>query len=127
MQKSILLLVILIFSSTAFSQKFQQLDELYYELPDSVDLKNPDFFNQDNKIYTPGKEFIFSYRIYKNGDSLRVRVHQSGDTKTKNWTFVKQGQTDSLIIGYLGIQVKKGYGGLDQLFPDYSQTVIEQN
>jgi hypothetical protein len=45
-------------------------------------------------------------------------------TGTPNWTFVKI--PDSLTIDKISFKVLNGYGGLDELFPDYSQTVIQQ-
>jgi hypothetical protein len=115
------------FCGLVFGQNFRQQDNLYYELPDSVTVKNTNFFNLDNNIYKPGIEFKFSYQIIKNGDTLLVRVDKKGDTKTSNWTFVKEGNVDSLTIQYVSFKILEGYGGLDQLFPDYSQTVIQQN
>ena len=113
-------------SISMLAQSFRQLDGLYYETPDSANNRNKDFYNLDNRVYTPGKEFTFSYIIIKNADTLLVRIDSSGDTKTHNWTFVKKKDADSLTIQKLGIKVLEGYGGLDQLFPDFSQTVIQQ-
>ncbi|MCX6275710.1 MAG: hypothetical protein NTV09_10945 [Bacteroidetes bacterium] len=109
------------------AQSYRQLDGLYYETPDSANIGNKDFYNMDNRVYIPGKEFIFSYLIIKNADTLLIRIDSSGDTKTHNWTFVKKKDADSLTIQKLGIKVLEGYGGLDQLFPDFSQTVIQQS
>jgi len=39
---------------------------------------------------------------------------------------VKEADTDTLTIRYLSFKVQSGSGGLDNLFPDYSQTVIQQ-
>src|SRR2546423_3903264 len=115
------------FCELVFGQKYRQQDNLYYEFPDSMTVKNKKFFNLDNNIYKPGIEFKFSYQIIKNGDTLLVKVDKTGDTKTSNWTFVKQQNADSLTIHYLSFKILEGYGGLDHLFPDYSQTVIQQN
>jgi hypothetical protein len=115
------------FCQFVFGQKYKQQDNLYYEFPDSITVKNKNFFNLDNNIYKPGIEFKFSYQIFKDGDTLLVRVDKIGDTKTSNWTFVKERDGDSLTIHYLSFKILEGYGGLDQLFPDYSQTVIQQN
>ena len=116
-----------LFCELVFGQKYQQQDNLYYEFPDSITGRNKNFFNLDNNIYKPGVEFKFSYQIIKNGESLMVRVDKTGDTKTPNWTFVKEQNVDSLTIQYLSFTILEGYGGLDHLFPDYSQTVIQQN
>ena len=115
------------FCELVLGQEYQQQDNLYYEFPDSINVKNKDFFNLDNQIYKTGVEFKFSYQIIKNGDTLLVRVDKIGDTKTSNWTFVKEKNADSLTIHYLSFKILDGYGGLDHLFPDYSQTVIQQN
>jgi len=32
--------------------------------------QNVNFFNQDNRIYPPGKAFVFSYEIFKGDPSL---------------------------------------------------------
>lgn len=127
MKWNLLIFCIVIFFKPVIGQKYQQQDNLFYEVPDSNNIKNNNFFNLDNHIYKPGLEFKFSYLIIKNGDTLLVRVNKRSDTKTSNWTFVKNRDADSLTIQYLSFKILDGYGGLDQLFPDFSQTVIQQN
>lgn len=127
MKKILLLFLLMFFCKLIYGQKYQQQDNLYYEFPDSITVKNKNFFNLDNNIYKPGVEFKFSYQIIKNGDTLLVRVDKIGDTKTANWTFVKEQDIDNLTIRYLSFKISEGYGGLDHLFPDYSQTIIQQN
>ncbi len=127
MKRILLILICTSFCELVFSQKYQQQDGLYYEFPDSLNVKNASFFNLDNHIYKPGMEFKFSYQIIKNDDTLLVRVAKLADTKTSDWTFVKEQKSDSLTIHYLSFKVLDGYGGLDHLFPDYSQTIIQQN
>jgi hypothetical protein len=85
-----------------------------------------DFFNRDNEIYLPGREFVFSYRLMKGGKSFYCRTSERGDVKTKTWSLVKTSAADKLTIKYIGFRVLPGYGGLTQLFPDYGQTVIQQ-
>lgn len=109
----------------AFGQ-YQQEDGLVYESPDSANKTNPEYFNRDNIIYTPGREFLFSYFIIKDNDTLFCRVDKKGDFKTKNWSLVKPNNVDSLTIKFTGFKVQHGYGGMDNLFPDYSQTIIQQ-
>lgn len=111
---------------TVVGQHYQHQDSLFFEVPDSADLNNPHFFNRDNRIYKPGMEFKFSYRIMKQHDTLLVRVTRSGDTKTSNWTLVNHREADSLTIQFLSMKILEGYGGLDALFPTYSQTILEQ-
>lgn len=111
---------------TVVGQHYQHQDSLFFEVPDSADLHNPHFFNRDNRIYKPGMEFRFSYRIIKHADTLLVRMTRSGDTKTANWTLINHREADSLTIQFLSIKILDGYGGLDDLFPDYSQTILEQ-
>ena len=127
MLKVCFLFFAIIFCISVCGQKFEQQDGLWYEVPDSANLKNKDFFNLDNNIYIPGREFFFTYQLIKNGDTLRVRVNHRNDTKTQNWSFFKNNEEDSLTISYLSFKVKNGYGGLDALFPEYSQTIIQQN
>lgn len=116
---------ILMFSIVTVSgQHFQHEDSLFFEVPNSVNIGNENFFNLDNKIYKPGKEFIYSYQVIKDGDTLLIRVNEKNDPGTPNWSFVKI--ADSLTIDKISFKVLKGYGGLDHLFPDYSQTVIQQ-
>lgn len=120
-----ILSVIFLFTIAAVSgQHFQNEDSLFYEVPNSVNIGNENFFNLDNKIYKPGKEFIFSYQIIKDRDTLLVRINEKNDSSTPNWTFVNT--EDSLTIDKISFKVLNGYGGLDDLFPDYSQTVIQQ-
>lgn len=121
----VILAAILFFSiETGFGQHFQHEDSLFYEVPNAVNLGNENFFNLDNKIYKPGMEFIFSYQIIKNRDSLLIRINEKNDPSTPNWTFVKR--ADSLTIDKVSFKILNGYGGLDDLFPDYSQTIIQQ-
>jgi hypothetical protein len=126
MRKAFTLLTAILITEFVCGQQFQQQYGLYYEVADSINRKNKDFFNLDNNIYTPGREFIYSCQIIKNGDTLGIKVNQSGDTKTQSWSFVKETEIDTLTIRYLSFKVQSGYGGLDNIFPDYSQTVIEQ-
>ncbi len=119
-------IILLPFFSPAQGPDYQQLDGLYFESPDSLEIRDQDFFNLDNAIYVPGREFLFSYTLLKDGESLLCRNDGRGNSKTKEWSFVKAASADSLTIQFMGIRVLKGYGGLDQLFPDYSQTVIQQ-
>lgn len=121
----LLLSLIFLFTTGAVSgQDFQHEDSLFYEVPNSANIGDENFFNLDNQIYTPGKEFIFSYQIIKDRDTLLIRVNEKNDPDTPNWTFVKI--ADSLSIDKISFKVLDGYGGLDDLFPDYSQTIIQQ-
>lgn len=95
------------------------------EVPQST-TRDVDFFNRDNHIYIPGREFIFSYTFMKHHNRYCCGTSQAGDTITNRWTLVKPSESDPLVIKCLAIRVLSGYGGLDQLFPDYSQTVIQQ-
>lgn len=122
-----LILLFTLFCSVASGQNYQQQDDLFFELPDSTNIRDKNFFNVDNHIYKPGREFKFSYQIIKNGDTLMVSVDKIGDPKTANWSFVKEKNADSFTIRYVSFKVLDGYGGLDHLFPDYSQTIIQQN
>ena len=106
--------------------QFQELEGLAFESPDSIQVKNKNFFNDNNWIYQVGREFIFSYTIIKNGDTLLCRVTKRGDPVTGNWTFVRAVNKDSLTIRHISFKILEGYGGLDELFPDFSQTVIQQ-
>lgn len=126
--KSILLIFLFtFFCAVVFGQNYQQQDDLYYELPDSTTIQDKNFFNVDNHIYKPGIEFKFSYQIIKNRDTLMVSVDKIGDPKTSTWSLVKEKNADSFTIRYVSFKVLDGYGGLDHLFPDYSQTIIQQN
>lgn len=106
------------------AQHFHHEDSLFFEVPDSGNIGNEDFFNIDNKIYKPGKEFVFSYQIIKGSDTLLIKVTEKNDPKTPNWIFTKI--ADSLTIDKISFKVLHGYGGLENLFPDYSQTIIQQ-
>jgi hypothetical protein len=88
--------------------------------------RDPDFFNRDNTIYVPGREFVYSYTIRKGGHEVYCRTDAAGDPATRNWSFVERAAVDPLTIRYVGFRVLPGYGGMDDLFPDYAQTVIEQ-
>jgi hypothetical protein len=88
--------------------------------------RDHDFFNRDNTIYVPGREFVYSYAIHKGTTELYCRVDAADDPATKSWTLVERTAVDPLTIRYLGFTVLAGYGGMDDLFPDYSQTIIRQ-
>jgi hypothetical protein len=100
-------------------------DGLLYEVPVSK-TQDPEFFNKDNTIYKPGREFVYTYSITKDREAFICRTHAVGDFETKNWTLVRAAERDALAIMRLGFKVLPGYGGLDELFPDYSQTVVQQ-
>lgn len=127
MNLKLLIFFTAIFFETITAQEYGQQDGLYYEFPDSSQIKKKNFFNIDNHIYKPGLEFKYSYVIINKNDTLLIRVDKLGDTKTPNWTFVNKQDGDSLTIYYLSFKILDGYGGLDNLFPDFSQTVIQQN
>ncbi len=88
--------------------------------------RDPDFFNRDNTIYVPGSEFVYAYTIRKGGREVYCRTDAAGDPATRKWSFVERAAIDPLTIRYVGFRVLPGYGGMDDLFPDYAQTVIEQ-
>ena len=118
--------VLICSSLTCFGQEFGSENGLYFEAPAASDSANENFFNQDNRIYTPGKRFVFSYEIFKLGDTLSVNVNEVNDPKTPTWKFVNTHGEDSLTIKFLTIEIQDGYGGMDDLFPDYSQTIMRQ-
>jgi len=55
-----------------------------------------------------------------------LNVNEVNDPKTSTWKFIKPGDEDSLTIKFLAIEIQDGYGGMDDLFPDYSQTIMSQ-
>lgn len=106
-------------------RKLQDADGLQVELPNPA-IDDPNFFNADNRIYRPGREFVYSYTVVKDGSDVLVRTSAVDDTETRNWTLVRPEQADGLTIRNVGFEVMDGYGGLDDLFPDFSQTVVTQ-
>lgn len=104
--------------------QYDQLDGLYFEVPEKNNT-DQNFFNRDNQIYTIGKEFVYSYRLYRDRQSTFVTVQQKNDPQTKSWRFTNS-KIDSLTIQFLSFTILDGYGGMDHLFPDYSQTIIQQ-
>src|SRR5262249_30644513 len=98
---------------------------LLLEVPDAG-RRDPDFFNRDNTIYLPGRTFVYSYAIRKDGAEVLCRTDAAGNHETKAGTFVKRGDADALTIRYVGFTVLPGYGGMDDLFPDFGQTVVAQ-
>lgn len=109
----------------AADNPFKNSDGVLVEDP-GTNNQDHNFFNKDNKIYLPGQEFIYSYTIKKNQKELYCRTNAVNDTDTKNWTLVNSDQIDDLTIKYIGFKVLPGYGGMDNLFPDFSQTVVQQ-
>ena len=120
----IVLLLLSLAAISSASAQFEQLDGLYFEVPGKNNT-DQNFFNRDNKIYTAGKEFVYSYRLYRDRQSTLVTVLQKNDPQTKSWRFTNS-NIDSLTIQHLRFTVLDGYGGMDHLFPDYSQTIIQQ-
>lgn len=118
--------VLICSSLPCFGQEFGNENGLYFEVPGESDSANENFFNQDNRIYTPGKTFVFSYDIFKLGDTLSVNVNEVNDPKTPTWKFVNTHEEDSLTIKFLTIEIQDGHGGMDDLFPDYRQTIMSQ-
>lgn len=124
-RKIISLFVLMLTVSSAAFPQFKNWNGLDFEVP-ATSNTDENFFNRDNKIYRPGREFLFSYTFSKNGESSYCRIPERGDSDRKKWTFVDPKNADSLTIKFIGIKVLDGYGGLESLFPDYSQTVIQQ-
>lgn len=132
MKISAFLLILLFGLFISADNQFKNSDGVLVEDP-GTDNQDHDFFNKDNKIYLPGHEFIYSYTIKKNSYTIKknqkklyCRTSAVNDTDTKNWTFVKPNEIDDLTIKYVGFKVLPGYGGMDDLFSDFSQTVVEQ-
>lgn len=65
MNLKLLIFFTAIFFETITAQEYGQQDGLYYEFPDSSQIKKKNFFNIDNHIYKPGLEFKYSYVIIK--------------------------------------------------------------
>jgi hypothetical protein len=114
-------------SAAALSDDRELKDEdgLLYETPVSK-TQDSEFFNKDNTIYKPGREFVYAYSIRKDGEAFICRTNAVGDFETRAWTLVRPAESDSLAIMRLGFKVLPGYGGFDELFPDYSQSVVQQ-
>ena len=112
-------------AETGRDPRLQDADGLLVEDPRDAG-SDPDYFNADNRIYLPGREFIYSYSVRRYGRELLVRATERDDPATKNWTLVDSADADGLTIRYVGFRELEGRGGLDDLFPGYGQTVVQQ-
>lgn len=107
------------------AQKFT-LDDMAITVEkfDSQD-KDENRYNRDNKIYTVGKNFTFTYRYQDKAgiDMLMAKadtVSQSGG----DWKLVRADSKNANMVSRLVLSVKPGRMPFLQVFPDYNQTVV---
>ncbi|NML65658.1 hypothetical protein HHL22_10620 [Hymenobacter sp. RP-2-7] len=88
--------------------------------------KDQNRYNQDNRIYTVGKRFTFSYD-YRDPTGCRLQLAKA-DTVSKNgvaWQLVPATQGTDKAVSQLTLSVVPGLMPFLQIFPDYNQTVIQ--
>jgi hypothetical protein len=74
------------------------------------DESNPFSYDLDNVIYTPGKTFIFDYRVYKKDDGLAYQFHDSARESTyppDYWKLNQKSTGDNRMIAQLHMTVLK--------------------
>jgi hypothetical protein len=95
--------------------RYNFTEGVYYEVIDEGANEGGNPYNKDNKIYQPGKEFIFKYSYQ--------------DTTGRDYLFSREGYeltpVDSITNGTLtkvSLKIEKGLSGFE---PDYYQTITE--
>ncbi len=120
---------LIIFCLTAFSCRSQQTPEKFeaddlgilVEKFDSLN-KDENRYNLNNKIYTVGKTFTFSYYyVDKEGTKLLMTKDKRNND---DWTFEKMDKKDSNSISRIILTVNPGLSPFIEHLPDYNQTVI---
>jgi hypothetical protein len=88
--------------------------------------KDQNRYNQDNRIYTVGKRFTFSYD-YRDPTGRPLRLAKA-DTVSPNgvaWQLVPAAPSTDQAVSQLTLSVRPGLLPFLQIFPDYNQTVIQ--
>ncbi|PZR27747.1 MAG: hypothetical protein DI535_09180 [Citrobacter freundii] len=113
-----LLLIATLLTHTSYTQK----NALYIE-PRQDNNENVNPYNYDNKIFVPGKTYLYDYFIVKGNDTLKYKITPMPDG-SKSWAYVPKENADSSTVVFLGIKTlpKKGPIMMDK--PDYDQTEI---
>lgn len=125
--KNLLLFIGILFISSCQAQVKEQIMEEAFEvdndgiIAEKVDTmsKDENRYNHNNKIYTVGKTFSFTYHYEdKKGDKFLIR--QNG----LNWKFVPANKPDTNAVSQIFMKVKSGLSPFIQQLPDYNQTVV---
>jgi hypothetical protein len=127
--------ILTIFCLTILSCKSQQNIEKFETDDDGITDEKFDFLNKDenrynvnNKIYTVGNKFAFSYYYQnKEGTKLLMTKGKLNNQNTNDWTFEKLDKKDSNSVFQIILSVNSGLSPFIEHFPDYSQTVITYN
>lgn len=91
--------------------------------------QDPNRYNADNKIYLPGKEFVYGY-YYETADGKQLLAQNILDDSiptSKAWQFVFAEQYNTLTITDIILTVQDGMGLLAQVRPGYNRTTVDIN
>ncbi|OCK51709.1 hypothetical protein BA768_03070 [Chryseobacterium sp. CBo1] len=122
-----LLLPTVYFSQTDHSKFIYDDLDVTVEKPD----KNKSYdanYNEDNKIYKPGKKLTYSYSIVKNNQKYLIKKGnlemQPEGFSVAGWEFVEFEKQNDETVNYITIEPHPGnaFAGVD---PGYNQTAIE--
>lgn len=85
-------------------------------------------YNLDNKIYTVGKKFIFSY-YYQDQAGTKYLMTKEGINKDGGyeWKFDELKNNNPKSVFQIILSVNSGLSPFIQQIPDYNQTVITYN
>lgn len=94
------------------------LDDLsiYIENPSPTDT-NPERYTLDNKVYRPGRKFVFDYYIIRAGDTLQITVPKStpmGSDFQRAWDFMPNQNKHENKIETISITVLPGITNTNQ-------------
>lgn len=93
------------------------------------DNKDPNRYNADNKIYKPGRVFVYGYYYESvNGQRLLAQNIQSDSIPmSRAWQFVFANQVNTLTITDFLYKVEDGMGILGKVRDDYCRTTVQIN
>lgn len=107
------------------AQKFA-LDDMAITVEkfDSLD-KDDNRYNRDNKIYTVGKNFTFTYSYQdKAGINMLMATVDTVSQNGGDWKLVRADSKNAKLVSHIILSIKPGLMPFIQVFPDYNQTVI---
>lgn len=104
-------------------------DGLLIEYFDSTRKEDFNKYNEDNKIYKPGRIFVYdySYTNQQGEDRTCTLVNNTKVPGNKAWYFSQAKDVSPTTITEIHITILQGIGILQKLRPDYNKTVGKFN
>ena len=91
--------------------------------------QDPNRYNSDNKIYVPGKVFVYGY-YYETADGkqlLAQNIVSDSIATSRAWQFVFAEQYNTLTITDFSYTIQDGMGILAKVRPGYNRTTVDIN